>query len=67
LIVACGIAGLKATSLEKLLGRSVSEKEVAPRIAKHLGELCALEMKKASRQELLERLEHAEQGVMVSV
>jgi lipoyl(octanoyl) transferase len=67
LIVPCGIAGRKATSLEKLLGRSVSEKEVAPRIAKHLGELFALEMKKASRQELLERLEHAEQGVMVSV
>ena len=66
LIVPCGIAGGKATSLEKLLGRSVQEKEVAPRIARHLGELFALEMKEASRKELLEKLEHAEQAVTVS-
>ena len=66
LIVPCGIADRKATSLEKLLGRNVEEKEVAPRIAKHLGELLGLEMKEASKQELLEKLEHAEQGIMVS-
>jgi lipoyl(octanoyl) transferase len=66
LIVPCGIAGGKATSLEKLLGRSVEEKEVAPRIARHLGELFALEIKEASRKELLEKLEHAERAVMVS-
>ncbi len=66
LIVPCGIAGGKATSLEKLLGRSVEEKEVAPRIARHLGELFALEIKEASRKEFLEKLEHAEQAVMVS-
>src|SRR5467141_2399123 len=66
LIVPCGIADRKATSLEKLLGRSVEEKEVAPRIAKHLGELLGLEMREASKKELLENLEHAEQAVMVS-
>src|SRR5713226_2197122 len=66
LIVPCGIADRKATSLEKLLGRNVEEKEVAPRIAKHLGELLGLEMKESSRRELLERLEHAEQSIMVS-
>ncbi len=66
LIVPCGIAGRKATSLEKLLGRSVEEKQVAPQIARHLGELFGLEMKEASRKELLEKLEHAEQAVMVS-
>src|SRR5713226_3014595 len=66
LIVPCGIADRKATSLEKLLGRNVEEKEVAPRIAKHLGELLGLEMKESSRRELLERLEHAEQFIMVS-
>jgi hypothetical protein len=49
-----------------LLGRSVEEKEVAPRIAKHLGELLGLEMKEASRKELLERLERAEQALTVS-
>jgi lipoyl(octanoyl) transferase len=67
LIVPCGIADRKATSLEKLLGRTVEEKEVAPRIAKHLGDLLGLEMRKASREELLETLEHAEQAVAVSV
>src|ERR1700704_4021232 len=39
LIVPCGIADRKATSLEKLLGLKVEEKEVAPRIAKHLREV----------------------------
>ena len=66
LIVPCGIADRKATSLEKLLGRSVEEKEVAPRIAKHLGELFGLAMKVASKKKLMEKLEHAEQAVMVS-
>ncbi len=66
LIVPCGIADRKATSLEKLLGRKVEEKEAAPRIAKHLGKLLGLEMKEASKKDLLERLEHAEQAVMVS-
>jgi lipoyl(octanoyl) transferase len=66
LIVPCGIADRKATSLEKLLGRSVEQKEVAPRIAKHLGEVLGVEMKEASKKELLENLEHAEQGVMLS-
>ncbi len=66
LIVPCGIADRKATSLEKLLGRSVEQVEVAPRIARHLGELFGLEMQEASKQELLERLEHAERFVTVS-
>src|SRR5690348_669014 len=65
-IVPCGIAYRQATSLEKLLGRSVEEKEVAPRIANYLGELLELEMKEASRKELLEKLEHAEQAALVS-
>ena len=67
LIVPCGIADRKATSLEKLLGRQVKEKEVAPRIAKYLGDLLGLEMKEASRKELLEKLDYAEQAVAVSV
>ena len=66
LIVPCGIADRKATSLEKLLGRNVEAGEVAPRIAKHLGEVFGLEMREASQQELLEKLEHAEQHVAVS-
>ena len=66
LIVPCGIADRKATSLEKLLGRSVEQVEVVPRIARHLGELFGLEMQEASKKELLERLEHAERFVTVS-
>jgi len=66
LIVPCGIADRKATSLEKLLGRSVEQVEVVPRIARHLGELFGLEMQEASKKELLERLEHAERSVAVS-
>jgi lipoyl(octanoyl) transferase len=63
LIVPCGIADRKPTSLEKLLGRSVSAKEVKPRIATHLGEVFGLEMSEASRFELLERLQEAEQPI----
>jgi lipoyl(octanoyl) transferase len=67
LVVPCGIADRKATSLEKLLGRNVEQKEIAPRIAKHLGELLGLDMKESSRHELLEKLERAEQAVTVSI
>lgn len=66
LIVPCGIADRKATSLEKLLGRKVEQKEVAPRIAKHLGELFGLEITETSKKELLQKLEQAEKAVPVS-
>ncbi len=66
LIVPCGIADRKTTSLEKLLGRNIEQTEVASKIAKHLGELLGLEIKEFSRNELLEKLEHAEHAIMVS-
>jgi lipoyl(octanoyl) transferase len=66
LIVPCGIADCKATSLEKLLGRGVDLKEVEQRLAKHFGELFGREIKQAAREELLEKLEHAEQQAAVS-
>jgi lipoyl(octanoyl) transferase len=65
LIVPCGIAGRKATSLEKLLERAVSVKEVEPKIVRHFGEVFGLEMKAGSREELLEKLEIAEQMIAV--
>lgn len=67
LIVPCGIAGRKAASLEKLLGRAVNLKEVAPRISKHFGEVFGLEMQESSRDALLEKLEQTEQTVEVVV
>jgi lipoyl(octanoyl) transferase len=66
LIVPCGIADRKATSLEKLLGRQIEQKAVAPKIAKHLRELLGLEMKQAPREALLEKLQQMEQAIMVS-
>jgi len=66
LIVPCGIAGRKATSLEKLLARGVDQKEVAARIAKHLGELFGLEMTETTRTDLIDKLEHAGSGAVVS-
>jgi lipoyl(octanoyl) transferase len=67
LIVPCGIAGRKATSLEKLLDRAVFMEEVAPRMARHLGDVFELEMIPASRQELAAKLELAEQQLAVAV
>jgi lipoyl(octanoyl) transferase len=66
LIVPCGIAGCKATSLEKLLGDSVKRKDVAPQIAQHLGEVFGLELKETSRAELLDKLQEAELPVAAS-
>jgi lipoyl(octanoyl) transferase len=63
LIVPCGIAGRKATSLEKLLGRAVKMEEVAPKLVRHFGDVFELEMKLGSREELYAKLEMAEQVV----
>jgi len=63
LIVPCGIADRKATSLEKLLGRSVKLDEVKPKLAAHLAEVFGLELQRIARAELLEKLETAEQPV----
>src|SRR3989475_8209736 len=59
LIVPCGIADRKATSLEKLLGRSVKLNEVKPKLAAHLAEVFGLELQRIDRAELLEKLETA--------
>jgi lipoyl(octanoyl) transferase len=66
LIVPCGIADRKATSLEKLLGRSVKLEEVKPKLAKHLGEVFGLEIREVEGPELIERLEPVEQSVTLS-
>jgi lipoyl(octanoyl) transferase len=60
LIVPCGIADRKATSLEKLLDRIVDCPEVAARSTQHFGQVFGLDMRVASPDELLEILRQAE-------
>jgi lipoyl(octanoyl) transferase len=66
LIVPCGIAGKRATSLEQLLGRRVDIKEVAPRIAAHLGDFFGIELREASRNALDALLREYEEQAIVS-
>lgn len=56
LIVPCGLHGKRATSLERLLGRAVRREEVAPRIAKHFGQIFGREMRTISSEALKEGL-----------
>ena len=60
LIIPCGIADRKATSLEKLLLRGVSLEEVRPRLSRHFGELFSLALQFISKDELFAHLEKAE-------
>src|SRR2546429_2844338 len=57
LIVPCGIADRKATSLEKLLQRNIASAEIKPRLAKHLGEVFGLTIRTVGRSEFFEKLE----------
>lgn len=65
LIVPCGISERKATSLEKLLGRSVTLQEVKPKLTQQVGEVFGLEMRECGREELLEKLESFESALAV--
>jgi lipoyl(octanoyl) transferase len=56
LIVPCGIAGKRATSLEKLLGRSVEMKEAAARIVAGFGEVFDMDPRASGREALEERI-----------
>ena len=62
LIVPCGIANRKATSLEKILNRAVQPNEVAGQLARHFGEVFHCQMQTISPSELLDRLQEAERG-----
>ena len=67
LIVPCGLHGKRATSLERLLGRTVPSKEVANGIVKHFGELFAREIKNIPRTVLEKSLSHHEAPAHASV
>lgn len=62
LIVPCGIAGRKATSLEKLLERAVGSGEVTPLLVRHFGEVFGMRMEPMAKEALREVLDHAEQA-----
>jgi lipoyl(octanoyl) transferase len=64
LIVPCGIAGKRATSLEKILDVHAEIKEVAPRITAHLGELLGLDLRPASLEDLHTALRAHEDGAV---
>jgi lipoyl(octanoyl) transferase len=68
LIVPCGIAERKATSLEKILGRAVKRNEAATKIVEHFGEVFGREPRQTTREELfaaLEKFEREQQPVAV--
>ena len=68
LIVPCGIAERKATSLEKVLGRAVKRNEAATKIVEHFGEVFGRDPRQTTREELfaaLEKFEREQQPVAV--
>ncbi len=60
LIVPCGIRGHRATSLERLLGRSLPVPEVAARIAGHLGAALGVDFQTMAGEEFERLLEETE-------
>jgi lipoyl(octanoyl) transferase len=66
LIVPCGIAGRKATSLERVLSRSVDVREAAARLTKHFGDVFSCKMESSSREDLLQKLAESQEAVAAS-
>lgn len=56
LIVPCGIAGKRATSLERVLDRAVSSEEVTPKLVSHFGDVFGCEMVEVPRVTLEKKL-----------
>ena len=66
LIVPCGIADRKATSLEKLLWRNISAEEVKPRLVQHLARLFGFAPHAVTRDSLLKQLTQAEESMHIT-
>jgi lipoyl(octanoyl) transferase len=64
LIIPCGIAERKATSLEKLLERSVATADAKPSLIRHFAELFSLEPRPASREDLVTSLDRLEESIV---
>ncbi|HKM79963.1 MAG TPA: lipoyl(octanoyl) transferase LipB [Candidatus Acidoferrum sp.] len=67
LIIPCGIAGRKVTSLEKLLSRNVALDEVKPRLGYHFAELFSCVPRPISSEELASFLSRFEEKVSSSL
>ncbi|MGA2300705.1 MAG: lipoyl(octanoyl) transferase LipB [Candidatus Acidiferrum sp.] len=67
LIIPCGIAERKATSLEKLLSRNVALDEVKPRLGYHFSELFSFAPRPISSEELASFLSGFEEKVPTSL
>ncbi len=63
LIIPCGIAGCRATSLERQLDRRVSRDEFSGRVLNHFGEVFVRRIEYAGREALKELLTTAEAAV----
>jgi lipoate-protein ligase B len=59
LIIPCGIAGKRATSLERALGRVISAKEVRGRLATHFAEIFERDLVNIGPESLVAALESA--------
>lgn len=66
LIIPCGIAGRKTTSLEKLLSCNVALNEVKPRLSHHFAELFSFAPRPISSEELASILSDFEEEVPTS-
>jgi lipoyl(octanoyl) transferase len=60
LIVPCGIADKRATSLERVLGRPVDTEEAKPRLVAHFGEVFGRALQNVSLEELQDALNATE-------
>jgi lipoate-protein ligase B len=61
MIVPCGIANRRATSLEKLLGRNIDCLPVVARLSQHFAEVFQLDVRAAAPDELFDQLRQFEQ------
>jgi lipoyl(octanoyl) transferase len=60
LIVPCGLAHTKATSLEKILGRAVTEEDVQPRLVANFAKIFGRDMRAIARADLEAALKESE-------
>jgi lipoyl(octanoyl) transferase len=65
LIVPCGIAGRKATSLEKILGGAVKSRDAKASLVRHFGEIFGRQMEPTSAEALFAKLQRFEQPAAI--